>query len=57
MSFMAYKKLVQAFIDAGIVEPNIMKYMELNGMTTLRPQNVKKPKRAKSSGEPLPEQE
>lgn len=55
MSFMAYKKLVQAFIDAGIVEPNIMKYMELNGVTTLRPQNIKKPKRAKSSGEPLPE--
>lgn len=55
MSFMAYKKLVQAFIDAGIVEPNIIKYMELNGMTTLRPSTVKKPKRAKSSGDPLPE--
>lgn len=55
MSFVAYKKLVQAFIDAGIVEPNIMKYMEMNGMTTLRPKHIKKPKRAKSSGDPLPE--
>lgn len=55
MSFMVYKKLVQAFIDAGIVEPNIMKYMELNGMTTLRPSHVKKKKKSGSSSGPVPE--
>ena len=46
----------EAFIEAGIVEPNILKYMEANGMTTLRPASVKKPKRAKSSGDPIPEE-
>jgi hypothetical protein len=54
MSFMAYKKLVAAFIEAGIVEPNIMKYMEMNGMTTLRPAKVKKKPRSPSSGDPIP---
>jgi hypothetical protein len=57
MTYTAYKKLVEAFIEAGIVEPNILKYMEANGMTTLRPANVKKPKRAKSSGETLTDEE
>lgn len=57
MSFAAYRKLVEAFIEAGIVEPNILKYMEANGMTTLRPSGVKKPKRAKSSGEGLTDEQ
>lgn len=53
MTLMAYKKLVQAFIDAGIVEPNIMKYMDMNGMTALRPRGVKKKKRSGSSADPM----
>lgn len=55
MTFMEYKKFVKAFIDAGIVEPNVMKYMELNGMTTLRPKGVKKAPRAGSSADPIRE--
>lgn len=55
MSFQAYKKFVAALIDAGIVEPNHMKHLETNGMTTLRPAWAKKPNRAKSSGDSSPE--
>lgn len=55
MTFAAYRKLIEAMIEAGIVEPNILKYMDMNGMTTLRPVGKKKPARAGSSGQALPD--
>lgn len=46
-----YRKLVEALVEAGIVEGAWVDHLERNKMTTLRLPGRKKPRRATSSGQ------
>lgn len=50
MSKQTYRKLLEALIEAGIVEANHLKHFDRNGMTALRLPGAKKKKGSPTSG-------